>query len=88
MDEAVRAGRVVVMDDGKILMDGTPREVFSHVAQLKQVGLDVPQAAELADALNREGWGLPEDILTVEECVDALATALKPTGKGPQATAT
>ncbi len=88
MDEAVRAGRVVVMDDGKILMDGTPRAVFSHVAQLKQVGLDVPQAAELADALNREGWGLPEDILTVEECVDALATALKPTGKGPQATAT
>ncbi len=77
MDEAVRAGRVVVMDDGKILMDGTPHEVFSRVAELKRVGLDVPQAAELADALNREGWGLPEDILTVEECVDALAAALK-----------
>ncbi len=77
MDEAVRAGRVVVMDDGKILMDGTPHEVFSRVAELKRVGLGVPQAAELADALNREGWGLPEDILTVEECVDALAAALK-----------
>lgn len=77
MDEAVRAGRVVVMDDGKILMDGTPHEVFSRVAELKRVGLDVPQAAELADALNREGWGLPDDILTVEECVDALAAALK-----------
>ncbi|HIT52637.1 MAG TPA: energy-coupling factor transporter ATPase [Candidatus Fimivicinus intestinavium] len=77
MDEAVRAGRVVVMDDGKILMDGTPHEVFSRVAELKRVGLDVPQAAELADALNRKGWGLPEDILTVEECVDALAAALK-----------
>lgn len=76
MDEAAQADRVVVMNDGKIIMDGTPRHVFSHVEELKRVGLDIPQATELAAALNREGWALPQDILTVEECVDALATAL------------
>lgn len=77
MDEAAQAGRVVVMDDGKILMDDTPHRVFSRVGELKRVGLDVPQAAELADLLNQDGFGLPADILTVEECVDALTSVLR-----------
>lgn len=81
MDEAAQADRVVVMDDGKILMDGAPRSVFSHVEPLKRVGLDVPQATELTGLLNQEGFGLPADILTVEECVDALASVLS--GPGP-----
>lgn len=76
MDEAAQADRVVAMDDGKLLMDGTPHQVFSQVGELKRVGLDVPQAAELIDTLNREGWRLPRDILTVEECADALAAVL------------
>ena len=59
MDEAARAGRVVVMDNGEILMDGAPHTVFSQVEELKRVGLDVPQAAELADELRREGWAPP-----------------------------
>lgn len=79
MDEAARAGRVVVMDNGEILMDGAPHTVFSKVEELKRVGLDVPQAAELADELRREGWALPSDILTVEECVDALASQISDT---------
>lgn len=79
MDEAARAGRVVVMDNGEILMDGAPHTVFSQVEELKRVGLDVPQAAELADELRREGWALPPDILTVEECVDALASQISDT---------
>lgn len=54
MDEAARAGRVVVMDNGEILMDGAPHTVFSKVEELKRVGLDVPQAAELVDELRRE----------------------------------
>lgn len=77
MDEAAQAGRVVVMDDGKILMDGVPHQIFSQVEELKRVGLDVPQAAELADLLNQDGFGLPADILTVEECVDALTSVLR-----------
>ena len=79
MDEAARAGRVVVMDNGEILMDGAPHTVVSQVEELKRVGLDVPQAAELADELRREGWALPPDILTVEECVDALASQISDT---------
>ena len=79
MDEAARAGRVVVMDNGEILMDGAPHTVFSKVEELKRVGLDVPQAAELVDELRREGWALPPDILTVEECVDALASQISDT---------
>ncbi len=77
MDEAAQSDRVVVMNDGKILLDGTPREVFSHVALLKQVGLDVPQATELCHQLRRQGWKVPDDVLTVEECVTALLKELE-----------
>ena len=73
MEEAAQAERVVVMDEGHVLMDGTPTQVFSQVERLKAVGLDVPQPTELCDRLRREGVALPADVLTVDQCVDALA---------------
>ena len=76
MDEAVRAGRVVVMDSGRVLLDGTPREVFSHVELLKKHELDVPQATELAHRLKAMGCSLPEGVLDEEECVAALELLL------------
>lgn len=72
MEEAAQADRVVVMDDGHILRDGTPKEVFACVEELRAVALDVPQPTELCHLLRKEGVDLPSDILTVEECVDAL----------------
>lgn len=77
MDEAVQADRVVVIDNGQILLDAPPKEVFSQVELLKSVGLDVPQAAELAFALRQSGIPMPEGILTEEECVAALEKLLK-----------
>ena len=80
MDEAVLADRVVVMDSGKILTDGTPREVFSQVELLKQHQLDVPQATELIYRLKAMGCRLPSGILDEEECVAALELLLGPCG--------
>ena len=76
MDEAVQAGRVVVMDNGDILMDGAPRKVFSQVEALKRHGLDVPQATELCYRLQAAGVGLSGSPLTVEECVGMLKDLL------------
>ena len=72
MEEAVDADRVIVMEDGKIVSEGTPREVFSKVDDLKALGLDVPQVTELAHQLIKEGIEMPEDILTVDEMVMKL----------------
>lgn len=72
MEEAVTADRVIVMEDGDIVLEGTPREVFSQVAKLKALGLDVPQVTDLAFELRKEGIELPEDILTVDEMVMEL----------------
>ncbi len=77
MEEAVQAGRVVVVDNGRILMDASPKEVFSQVELLKSVGLDVPQAAELAFELKKSGIPMPDGILTEEECIAALEQLLK-----------
>ncbi|HBT64041.1 MAG TPA: energy-coupling factor transporter ATPase [Ruminococcaceae bacterium] len=77
MEEAVLADRVVVMDDGRILMQGKPREVFSRVDELRSVGLDVPQPAELCHALRKQGIPLPQGILTAEECAEALSLFLE-----------
>ena len=77
MDEAVEAGRVVVMDGGKILLDGAPQEVFAQVELLKQHQLDVPQATELTYRLQGMGFPMP-CTLTAEECVEALAAYLPP----------
>lgn len=72
MDEVIHADKVIVMDDGKVVMQGTPREVFSKVAELKKHRLDVPQVTELAYELQKAGVPLPNGILTVEEFTEAL----------------
>ena len=72
MDEAAQAQRVVVMDNGRIIADDTPRIVFSKVGLLKSVGLDVPQPAELSDRLRKAGIPLRDHVLTVEECISAI----------------
>lgn len=77
MDEAVRADRVVVIDSGKLFLDGTPREVFARTEEIKGCGLDVPQASELCHILRGKGIDLPKDILSAEECVDALAKVME-----------
>lgn len=77
MEEAAQANRVVVMNHGKLLLDGTPREVFSQVELLKEHRLDVPQTTELMDLLGKAGVPVPADVLTVEECADALERLLK-----------
>lgn len=77
MDEAVKADRVIVMDGGRIAMDGTPKEVFRNVEKMKQLGLDVPQATELAYRLRKKGFKLPEDILDENECAEAILKVLE-----------
>jgi energy-coupling factor transport system ATP-binding protein len=77
MEEAVLADRVVVLENGRILLQGPPREVFSDIERLRQVGLDVPQPAELCHQLRRAGVPLPKDVLTAEECVEALSLLLE-----------
>ncbi len=72
MDEAVRADRVFVIDDGDLVMEGTPKEVFSQVERLQTYGLDVPQVTEVTYLLRKEGIDLPDDILTTEEMVGAI----------------
>lgn len=71
MDEVIDADRVIVMDDGRIVMQGTPREVFSQVERLKEYRLDVPQVTELAYELKKQGVPMPDGILTVEEFTEA-----------------
>jgi energy-coupling factor transport system ATP-binding protein len=77
MDEAAKARRVVVMDDGRIILDAPPQEVFSHVELLRKTGLDVPQASELIHELRGEGIELPEGIITNDACVDAIEAVLR-----------
>ena len=77
MDEAAGADRVVVMDEGHILLDGAPREVFARVEELRAVELDVPQPTELCYILRQAGVPLPPDVLTAEECVAALSMLLR-----------
>ena len=72
MEEAVQADRVVVVDKGKKLLEGTPKEVFKNVDLLKKIGLDVPYMTELAGLLREEGLDIDDDILTVDEMVDKL----------------
>ena len=76
MNEAEEADRVVVMDDGRVAMDGTPAEVFTQVAELRHMGLTVPDTVDLLDRLRRDGVDVPLDALTVEDCADAIAGAL------------
>lgn len=81
MDETVDADRVVVMDDGRILLSGTPREVFSQVDRLKAAQLDVPQATRLIYRLQKAGVkGLPTGVLTDDECIEVLSNLLEVNG--------
>ena len=75
MNEAEEADRVVVMDDGKVAMDGTLREVFTRIDELRSMGLTTPDTVDLLDRLQKDGWNVPLDALTVEECADAIAAA-------------
>ncbi len=76
MDEAAQAERVVVMDSGEIVMNDTPKKVFSRVEELKNIGLDVPQVTELTHMLIDEGISLDSEIITEDECVQALSDLL------------
>ena len=69
MDEAAQADRTVVIDDGEIMLDGTPKEVFKNVDKLKSLGLDVPQVTELAYELRKMGIEISGDVLMVDECL-------------------
>ena len=77
MDEAIYADRVFVMDEGRVRMSGTPREIFSKVDELKSLHLDVPQVTLLADALKKSGIPVPDGILTNEELAQALLSLHK-----------
>lgn len=76
INEAEDADRVIVMDDGQVVLDGGPREVFTRVETLRSMGLTVPDTIDLLDRLRRDGVAVPPDALTVEECADAIAAAL------------
>ena len=77
MDEAAQADRVLVMSHGRVVMEGTPEQVFSQTETLKGYHLDVPQAAELRDALAAAGLPLPEEVITPEACARALYELLR-----------
>lgn len=77
MNEAEDADRVIVMDNGKIAMDGTPKEVFVRVEELRSLGLTVPDTVDLLDRLRKNGCDVPLDALTVEACADAVAAVFQ-----------
>ncbi len=82
MDEAVRADRVIILDSGRIALEGTPKEVFPQVEKLTALGLDVPQSTYLIYMLNKQGLGLDATALNDEECAAELLRALENRGKG------
>ena len=77
MEEAAQADRVLVMSEGRVVMEGTPKEVFSQTERVRALHLDVPQASELRVELDKVGIHLPEDIIDEEECAQALYELLK-----------
>ena len=77
MDEAARADRLIVMDQGQVIADGAPRTVFQNVAGLRSVGLTVPETVGLLYELRQAGLNVPLDALSVDECAQAIAKALK-----------
>lgn len=80
MDEAAQCGRVIVMDKGTVVLDDTPRAVFSHVDEIKKIGLDVPQVTELAWKLKKAGFDISSEIITEQECVEELLGIFNGTG--------
>ena len=75
MDETIDADRLIVMADGKIVMDGSPREVFCRVEELRETGLDVPETVDILYELNKEGFNLDLKALSVEECAEEIFKA-------------
>ena len=73
MEEALAADRIVLMDAGQVVMDGTPHAIFSQPERVRALGLDVPLAADIAERLRRGGWDLPQDIVTDEELLHCLS---------------
>ena len=76
MDEAALADRIVVMDGGQAVMDGAPREILTRMRELRAIGLDVPHTVDLLYGLREDGFDVPVDALSVEECADAIVKAL------------
>ena len=76
MNEAVNADRIIIMDSGKIVMEGTPHEVFPNIDKLHDLSLTVPQTVELLSELNKNGFDIPLSNITFEECVDAISKSL------------
>ena len=72
MEEAAHCSRVVVMEKGKVILDDTPRKVFSNVEKIKEIGLDVPQVTELVWELRKAGYDVPAEIITEQECIQAV----------------
>ena len=77
MDEAAAAQRVIVMKQGRVALDGTPRQIFSQVKRMRELSLSVPQTVELLYALDRDGAGLSLEALSVEECADEILKYLE-----------
>ena len=77
MNEAAMADRVVVMDSGRVVMDGAPKQVLTRMEELRAVGLDVPHTVELLHGLKEDGFDVPLDALDVEECAEVIAGALR-----------
>jgi energy-coupling factor transport system ATP-binding protein len=77
MEEAAKAGRVIVRSEGRVIMDGTPREIFSRADELLAAGLSVPQPVELLRRLRAAGAEIESDALTPEECAAAIAGYIK-----------
>ena len=73
MDEAVSADRVIVMDSGRIVMDGVPSQIFPQVERMHSLGLDTPQATELAYLLKKSGFNIDGTVLTVDDCISEIS---------------
>ena len=76
-DVANYAERLIVMDDGQVAFDGTPKAVFRHHKELEKMGLSAPQVTYIAHALREKGWAISPDVTTVQEMRDAILTCLK-----------
>ena len=81
MNEAEQAQRIIVMDHGKVAMDGTPKAVFTQVDALRSMALTVPDTVDLLDRLRQQGWNLPLDAITVEDCAQAIIAQCHGEGK-------
>jgi energy-coupling factor transport system ATP-binding protein len=77
MDEAVRADRVIVIDDGRIILDGKPSEIFARADRIRECGLDLPQCSDLVLKLRARGIDVSGEINTPEQCAEAIANSLK-----------